>query len=453
MDSISVLCKTESICPVCLKRIPAEKIKYGDKVYIEKYCSEHGSFKTLVWSGEPAVESWVREKIPAFPEKASTEVDKGCPFDCGLCEEHRQHTCTALIEVTQRCNLKCSFCFASSGSHNEDKDISIEEIEFLYKSILDTGSTCSIQLSGGEPTLRDDLPEIIKLGHDLGFKFIQVNTNGIRIAKDKSYVKRLSEAGLNSIFLQFDGTDELVYIKLRGQELLEYKKEAIENCRKYNIAVILVPTLVRDINFSNVGSIIDFAMERIPVVRGIHLQPVSYFGRFESQPDNLERITIPEVIRNIEEQTEGRIKKENFKPSCCENSFCSFHGNFIYKGEGQLMPVTSNKESCCSETQRADVGAEKTKNFTARNWSSAKLKNNIVKLNEKKQSTWDDILYKIVNFSFTISGMAFQDAWNFDIERVKECCIHVVSPQGKLIPFCAYNLTDCNGSYIYRRFE
>lgn len=442
--------KTESVCPVCLKKIPAERVKQGDKFYMEKTCPEHGSFKTLIWNGEPAMESWIRDKIPAYPKEPASKTLKGCPYDCGLCSSHRQHTCTALIEITERCNLKCSFCFASSGENNKAKDLDINTIRSMYESVLKYSGICNIQISGGEPTLRDDLPDIIKLGHDMGFNFIQLNTNGIRLAEDMDFVKKLKEADLNSIFLQFDGTEDEIYEKLRGRKLLDLKTKAIENCREQDIAVILVPTLVRDINLYNIGSILDYAMERIPAVRGIHFQPASYFGRFKYEPSNLERLTIPEIIRNIEIQTEGKLKTDNFTAPCCENSLCSFHGNFIYKGKGQFMPVSANKKSCCSEVPRADLGAEKSKSFTARSWSAAKYKGTAIKLSEGKALSWDDIIYSIKNYSFSISGMAFQDAWNFDIERVKDCCIHEVTPQGKLIPFCAYNLTDYKGKYIYR---
>jgi uncharacterized radical SAM superfamily Fe-S cluster-containing enzyme len=449
MDNGELINETQSICPYCLKKITANKVKYGDKIYMEKSCSEHGKFKTLIWDGEPSMESWKNDKIPAFPREPFTKVDKGCPFDCGLCADHRQHTCTALIEVTKRCNLKCKFCFASSGDQNESFDIELENIKFMYNSVLKSAGTCNIQLSGGEPTMREDLPDIIRLGHNLGFEFIQVNTNGIRIASDMKYVKKLKEAGLDSIFLQFDGTNDVIYKKLRGVELLNLKIKAIDNCKKNNIGVVLVPTLVPDVNLDDIGNIIDFGLENIPAVRGVHFQPVSYFGRFSEVPQN-ERITIPEVLRYIEKQTDGRIKKECFKPPGCENAFCSFHGNFLYKGKGNLMAITSNKSSCCEKPKRAEIGAVKAKSFTARSWSGVKMKGNAVKLSEGKVTTWDDIIYNIKNSSFSISGMAFQDAWNFDIERVKDCCIHEVSPDGKLIPFCAYNLTDNSGKYIYR---
>lgn len=449
MKDVKVISKTESLCPFCLKKINAEKILADNKVYMEKYCPEHGKFKTVIWSGSTSIEQWTRNKERAHIKNPSTFVKKGCPFDCGLCSEHRQQTCTALIEVTQRCNLKCSFCFANSYD-NKERDPSIEKIKLLYETILKHSGKCNIQLSGGEPTLRNDLPQIIRLGKELGFNFIQVNTNGLRMAQDESYVKELKAAGLDSVFLQFDGMDNSIYIKLRGRELLELKIKAVENCNKHGIGVVLVPTLVPRVNVDNIGKIIDFALDNIAAVRGVHFQPVSYFGRIPKLPEDEHRITLPEIMDNIQQQTEGRFKINSMKPPGCENSLCSFHGNYIYKNKYELISITNKSNSCCSKPEKAEEGAKKSKEFVSQNWSSRKVDNFNGKLNTKKVMSWDEIIYSIKNYSFSISAMAFQDIWNIDLERVKDCCIHVASPEGKLIPFCLYNITDAQGNYIYR---
>ncbi|MBV7274047.1 radical SAM protein [Clostridium sp. PL3] len=446
-----VIFKTESLCPHCFKKIPAEKILEDNKVYMEKYCAEHGKFKTIIWSGSTSIESWIRNKERAHIKNPNKSVEKGCPFDCGLCVEHRQHTCTALIEVTQRCNLNCSFCFANSCADKE-RDPSIEKIKFLYEEVLKYSGKCNIQLSGGEPTVRDDLPQIISLGKELGFSFIQVNTNGIRMAQDEEYVRELKEAGLDSIFLQFDGTNNSIYKKLRGAELLDLKIKVVENCKKYNIGVVLVPTLIPDVNVDNIGKIIDFALDNISTVRGVHFQPVSYFGRIPEMPRDEQRITLPELMDNIEKQTNGKFKLNTMKPPGCENALCSFHGNYIYKNKDELINITKNS-SCCGKIEKAEEGAIKAKEFVSRNWSSRKLDTFKGKLSSRKVTSWDEILYSIKNYSFSISAMAFQDVWNIDLERVKDCCIHVVSPEGKLIPFCMYNLTDVQGNYMYRKSQ
>jgi uncharacterized radical SAM superfamily Fe-S cluster-containing enzyme len=443
-----VIFETESLCPVCLKKISAYRVKEEDKVYLYKECDDHGEFKTLIWNGSPCIDSWIREKIPTKPKKSFMPVKKGCPFDCGLCDEHRQHTCTALIEVTQRCNLRCSFCFASSEKAKA-KEPSLEKIEFWYKRVLEAGGPYNIQISGGEPTVREDLDKIIELGHNLGFEFIQLNTNGVRIGEDEEYVKRLKKAGLNSVFLQFDGTKEQIYKKLRGKELLAIKLKAIENLKKYNIGIILVPTLVPGVNTDNIGDIIKFAVDNIPIVRGVHFQPVSYFGRFPSEANENTRITIPDIIREIEIQTKGMVERESFRPPGCENSLCSFHGNYIYKGNYKLQAV-SRHSNCCSP-ERAEIGSKKAREFVARNWKIADGRCECESINkDTKIMTFDEIINSIKSFKFSISGMAFQDAWNLDLDRVKGCCIHVVSDNGNIIPFCMYNLTDSSGNYLYR---
>jgi uncharacterized radical SAM superfamily Fe-S cluster-containing enzyme len=442
---------TESLCPVCLKKINAIIWSENAETWMEKSCPEHGRFKALFWRGSIPMAKWVRNKIPATIKKPNTLVEKGCPYDCGLCADHRQHTCTALIEVTQRCNLSCAFCFADANGNNQT-DLTIDTIRSMYASVMATSGNCNIQLSGGEPTIRDDLPQIIELGHQLGFSFIQINTNGIRMGEDEEYVRALKNAGLNSVFLQFDGTNDEIYKKLRGKPLLATKIKAIKNCQRYNIGVVLVPTLVSEVNDHDLANIIDFAIDWIPTVKGVHMQPASYFGRIPNLPDEQKRLTLGDLIDKIEVQTKRRIRKDSFSPPGCENARCSFHGNYTVSENGELI-AQHNASKCCG-VEKAEEGARKAKAHVVRKWSGAEPepqdegnKNTTV----PAKDDWDAILEQINRHSFSLSAMAFQDVWNLDLNRVKDCCIHVVNPQGQLIPFCMYNLTDKNGHSIYRQ--
>ncbi len=443
LDSNNPIVSTQSLCPICFNKLDAEIISREAGYYMVKRCPEHGTFQTLVWNGSTPMEQWIGkdERTPIRNPQIASE--KGCPYDCGLCGEHRQHTCTALIEVTQNCNLHCDFCFAGSGAHRS-RDPSIEQINRLYEFTMEASGGCNVQLSGGEPTLRDDLPQIIRNGKDIGFRFIQVNTNGIRLSKDETYVKELQAAGLDSVFLQFDGTSDGIYKKLRGRELLEEKTRAIENCGKYGIGVVLVPTLVPGINTENIGEIISFGLHHISAVRGVHFQPVSYFGRVPKPPKDKDRLTLAQLMDEIEKQTNGNIKAIDLKPNQCENSLCSFHGNFLSLGDGQLMAVSKNS-GCCKSKE----SARKAKTYVSRNWTGRLTVTGKGSSSDKK-SDWDAILDRIHSTSFSISAMAFQDVWNIDLNRVKDCCIHVVSPDKRLIPFCLYNITDSEGKALYR---
>ncbi|MBN1537925.1 MAG: radical SAM protein [Anaerolineales bacterium] len=450
-ESEQILSTTESVCPECLAKIPARRVAVNHDIYLEKTCPEHGVFRTVIWRGEPAFTSWIRPKTPAFPANPFTAVDRGCPYDCGLCPEHRQHTCHVLLEVTQRCDLLCPICYASSGKQNTP-DPSLETIAKWYQRILDSGGPFNIQLSGGEPALRDDLPEIISLGRSQGFSFFQINTNGIRLANDPAYLKALKDAGLSTVFLQFDGANDEIHQKLRGKPLMVSKQRAIENCVDLDIGVILVPTLIPGVNSQDIGNIIRYALQYAPTVRGVHFQPVSYFGRYFDYHGDESRLTIPEIIRALEEQTDGLIQIEAFRPSGCENALCSFHANFVILSDNKLLPLTQHqaKTSCCCQPEDGAQGAALSRNFIARQWIAPKPDLQLPITQTQSLGEWDTVLERARTHSFYISGMAFQDAWNLDLERLRDCCIHIMSPDGYLIPFCAYNLTSQSGRTLYR---
>lgn len=435
----NIIKTTQSICPVCLKTIDANVIKENDNLYLQKICADHGNYKTIMWRGIPDYETWVRPKSPAYPKTPTTKANKGCPHDCGLCSEHRQHTCTVLIEVTSRCNLSCKFCFADSKGTEEDPKL--DTIKMWYEKIIAAGGPYNLQISGGEPTVRCDLPEIIAMASKFNFPFIQLNTNGIRLT-DFDYYKTLKDAGLSSIFLQFDGFSETEIVKIRGRELFEDKLKVIENSKRLGIGVILVCTVIPDINDNLLWDIIDFGMKHAPTVRGVHFQPVSYFGRIPKIPQDSDRITLPEVMYKITEQSSHKIKISDFGPSGCENTKCSFHANYILSNK-ELIPVTKKTSCGCEENGRE--GSRKTVKFVQKNWAGVSS----VKYTPKPKS-FDELLQKINQGFFSISGMAFQDAWNLDIDRLKDCCIHVVNREGNLIPFCAYNITSSDNIKLYR---
>jgi uncharacterized radical SAM superfamily Fe-S cluster-containing enzyme len=485
-DGEEVLAATESVCPHCLRRLPATRVARGDDVHLRKTCPEHGTFSTVIWRGSPDYRTWIRPKTPGRPEHPATRVEHGCPFDCGLCADHRQTTCCALLEVTQRCDLRCPVCFADAGhgrTGDASADPSPERIAGWYRALLDSGGPVNIQLSGGEPTLRDDLPEIIALGRSLGFTFFQLNTNGLRLARDPGYVRRLADAGLSTVFLQFDSTRDEALRTLRGKALSARKGAAIERCAEAGLGVVLVPTLVPGVNDTDIGTLVEYAVQLAPAVRGVHFQPISYFGRYPRPPRDADRITIPEIMRAIESGTGGRITVDAFAPPGGENALCSFHGNFVIMLDGGLVPLTRNPSAsgCCPTPTPAAEGAARSRRTVARLWSAAPQPAGPPAGRGGTQSPesghggtqcpesgrggtqrpaavsagqslggWDALLERARTHTFSVSGMAFQDVWNLDLERLRDCYIHDVSPDGRVIPFCAYNLTDARGRPLYR---
>jgi uncharacterized radical SAM superfamily Fe-S cluster-containing enzyme len=179
---------------------------------------------------------------------------------------------------------------------------------------------------------------------------------------------------------------------------------------------------------------------------------VSYLGRYPQTPEDKDRITIPEIIRALEAQTGGRIQSEDFKPPACENAWCSFHGNFVLMPNGDLRPWVKAHTSCCCKPESAEEGARKARSFVARYWTApAQEADQAPGASEKYGlGEWETFLSRVRTHSLCISGMAFQDAWNLDLERLRDCCIHTVSPDGRIVPFCAYNLTSRAGRALYR---
>lgn len=442
MNNIDInITATESLCPHCLIRIPAERRTEGDDTFLVKSCPEHGEFRTPVWRGKPYLSDWSRPKKPLHSGSHLPLESRGCPFDCGICSGHRQQSCTVLIEVTGRCNLACPFCFAAAGA-GAGADPSLAQIEKWYRTALTkSGPHNIVQISGGEPTVRDDLPAIITLGRELGFPFIQLNSNGVRLAADPAYARELKRAGLFSVFLQFDGTEDRIYQTIRGRALLADKLTAIDHCVAAGLGVVLVPTIVPGVNTENIGAILKLALELAPGVRGVHFQPASYFGRHPAPPAARDRVTLPDLMRAIEEQTDGLMKTEHFCPPGCEHPLCSFHGNFLRLPSGELQSLTRHASECAAD----NFGTGRAVSYVAQQWSAPANGNCCCDTN-----SLDAFLENHHSNTFAVSAMAFQDVWNLDLERVQECCIHVVAPDDRMIPFCLYNLTSAEGEPLYR---
>ena len=448
---------TESLCPVCLARIPARRAVRESGVFLEKSCPDHGAFSALIWEGVPEFSTWQRPKIPTRPPHVGHPVVRGCPFDCGLCPEHRQRSCTIILEVTHRCNLGCPVCYADAGGLDGD-DPSLSTIENWYATARQAGAGSNIQLSGGEPTVRDDLPRIVAMGRQAGFDFIQINTNGLRLARAPQYVRELKAAGLASVFLQFDGTDDAIYRKLRGRDLLADKLAAMDACAQNHIGIVLVPTLVPGVNDHDIGNILRLAVDRSPSVRSVHFQPVSYFGRFPHPPADTDRLTLPQLMRCIEIQSGGRFKAADFGPPGCENALCSFSASYLVMPDKRVRKVGgAGAGSCCPAPIKADIGAATAIAAVARQWAAPPPEStgpepgcHSCDGDAGGSMSLDGFLQRARTHLLAVSAMAFQDVWNLDLERVRDCCIHVMAPDTRLVPFCLYNLTGSTGERLYR---
>lgn len=434
--------RTKSVCPVCLRVLEAQKTVGEHGIYLNKTCPEHGAFSALIWEGSiKEYFMWNGESSAIDPPVNGKEPQRGCPNDCGLCSAHLRKGCCMLLELTRRCNLECPVCYASAGKCGDDPNI--EDIERQYDFLMAHGGPFNIQLSGGEPTLREDLPEIIWLGRQKGFTFFQLNTNGIRLAAEPDYAKSLKAAGLNTVFLQFDGMSDAVYEALRGRPLLREKLAAIESCAAAGLGIVLVPVIAPGVNEEEAGGILRLAMTRMPYVRGVHFQPLSYFGRCALK--RAERpVTIPRMLRLIEKQTEGMMKYADFCGGGAESPYCSFHASYMRRGDGSLRLLGRRGGSCCTTS-------DDSRNSVAGQWSWAEGDTEAAqKKSGAETASLDEFLEYTRRNTFAVSGMVFQDAYDLDLERLMRCHICEVDPRHGMVPFCAYNLTDPEGLALYR---
>ena len=418
--------ETRSVCPVCLRNLPARLVREADgRILLEKRCPEHGEYRVPVWQGKLDWDAWLLG-TPPLPETAGLR----CPADCGLCAEHEIGSCCVLLEVTERCNLRCRFCFARGGEGAREPGL--DELKAAIRDIVRQCGSPLLQLSGGEPTLRDDLDELIRYAREAGCSYVQLNTNGIRLAREPDYAKKLADAGLDIVFLQFDGTRDTVYETLRGAPLLALKEEAIRVCGALRVGVTLVPTVVRGVNDDQLGEIVAYARAHAPAVRGIHFQPVSYFGRYPGKPEAADRYTLDALMADLGEQ--AGIPLDSFMPSRCDHPLCGFHASFLIDPAGGLRPLSS-----ITHSSRSRGCARDNREYVARHWRRAP-EEPAPAAAFSEEMDFDSFLYRLRHESLTLSAMAFQDAMNLNVERLHRCSLHVYDA-GKIKPFCAKYLT------------
>lgn len=431
---------TKSLCPVCRRVIDAEIQVKDNRVLMHKRCPEHGWFDSLVASDFNNYQASQKYNKPGtFPLYFASDVQKGCPEDCGLCPEHKQHTCLGIIEITDACNLKCPTCFADASGK---AFLSMEQI----KNMLDLYVRCEgqpevVQFSGGEPTLHPDLFEMLELANSKGIKVVQINTNGIRIAKDDKFIEGLTKYN-PAIYLQFDGFADEIYRQLRGVDLLDIKMKAIERLAEKGLTIVLAVTIVNGVNDHELGKIADFAIKH-PAVRGVMFQPVAYTGRY-GEPNALDRITLPDVLAGLELQSKGLLFKSDFVPVPCPHPTCSAV-TYVFSDDEQITPITRivNVDDYLDyfKNQIITDMTPLTKGALEGLWSASatpgteKTTGNVACACGLPMEGLGELEKQI-----TMIGIhAFMDAYNFDVKRARKCCIHQILPGGKMVPFCVYN--------------
>jgi 7,8-dihydro-6-hydroxymethylpterin dimethyltransferase len=439
---------TRSFCSKCHQLCDAKVIIKNGSAYLLKNCLVHG--EELAVFEEDASYLIEKQKFakPGNKLKPDTAVKDGCPYDCGLCPDHEQHTCIGLIEITRECDLGCPVCYADSGSGGH---LPLDRIEAMmdFFSAREGGKPEILQIGGGEPTTHPDLEKILRMAKRKRFRYVMLNTNGLRIAEDKAFAGFLASLTPGfEVYLQFDGLKEKTYERLRGRKLLASKLAAIDNLREARVPVTLVATVVRDVNDTQIGEIVEFGLAS-DYVRGVNFQPVAYFGRgAEANVPN--RVTLSGIRRAIESQTGGLFRKEDIVPLPCDVDRVAVM--YAVKKDGEFVPITSRiKVEGYLELidNTMDFRAEDVlKNAVARSITkgigcdcfklidevTAILPSGYVKWSPKERADF------INTNTFRITISSFIDMYNFDAKSIRQECVHVITPDLKRIPFSAYNM-------------
>ncbi len=484
---------TQSLCPECSKILDANLIEEGGDVWMEKTCPEHGYQKYFVFRDAELfkeVEKWTFGDGKGLSNPPVTD-SKECPTDCGMCNLHVSHTGIGMVDLTNRCNLRCPICYANANVSGMVLEPSFEEVTKMLESLRNLKPVpCEfVQFAGGEPTMHPRFFDILKKTKELGFKHIQCPTNGINYAKP-GFSEKAVEAGLHTIYLQFDGLDDKIYEHTRDRKLVDIKLKAVENLRKAGGRVVLVPTVVKGINDHEIGKIVQYAIDNADVMTGISFQPVCFSGRISKEELETRRYTLGDLAHDIEDQMNGLMQvKRDWVPLSSLVAFSKLHesltgrptvelsshshcsiGGFLFVDDD--LKATAMNEFLDFKSMLVDVDrlAKTSDKATFKTFVKVKAYQQLKKhFNEKKAPkglTWNRFLQSIDGYrskdvargngwqdycykTLFIAGMHFMDHYNYDVERVKRCLVHYSTQDGKIYPFCTYNA----GPYFREKIE
>jgi 7,8-dihydro-6-hydroxymethylpterin dimethyltransferase len=435
---------TQSLCSKCLRRVDAKIIFEDEKVFMLKNCPTHGREKVLIATDVDYYRTTRNyAKRSEIPKRFNTETHFGCPYDCGLCPDHEQHSCVTVLEVTDRCNLTCPTCYAMSSPHY-GRHRTLEEIEKMLDAIVaNEGEPDVVQISGGEPTIHPQFFEILDLAKTKPIRHLMLNTNGIRIAKDINFVEKLATYMPDfEIYLQFDSFKPEALKILRGQDLTEVRRKAIDNLNKFNLSTTLVVTLQDGLNTDEIGEIIAYALKQ-PCIRGVTFQPTQVAGRLENFNPETDRYTLTQVRQAIIDQTNLFTAADIIPVPCNPDALAM---GYALKIDGEVIPLTRylNPQDLLDNSRNTIVYEQ-----------DEKLHKHMIQLFSTGNSVEcaTDELTSIMcclpqvnapNLSydnlFRIIIMRFIDAYDFDVRAIKKSCVHIVNKDYKIIPFETMNL-------------
>ncbi|MBL4771017.1 MAG: radical SAM protein [Planctomycetes bacterium] len=436
-----------SICSQCLRRVDGKILFQDDKVWMQKRCPEHGMERVLI---SDDVDDYRRSrevfiKPGDMPLKFNTPIKHGCPYDCGLCPDHEQHSCLTIVELGDHCNLECPVCYAGSSPSNPHFHSFERVVEMLDAIVANEGEPAVVQLSGGEPTLHPRFWEIMAEAKKRPIQHLMLNTNGLLIANEAGFAERLVEyMPAFEVYLQFDSFEREALMDLRGADLRDVRKRAIDKLNALGVSTTLVVTLRRGMNDGEIGRIIDWAAQQ-PCVRGVTLQPIQDAGRNQNYDASTDRLTLSEVRRRVLEQSD-LFQPEDIIPVPCHPDALAM--GYALKVGGTVTPLTGLIDpNVLIEGGGNTIAFEKVpgmKEAIFEAFSTAHSPGSGMDSLKKLLCCLPNVtLPGSLGYEnlFRVIIMQFMDAHDFDVRSVKKSCVHLVRPEDlRIIPFDTYNL-------------
>jgi uncharacterized radical SAM superfamily Fe-S cluster-containing enzyme len=435
---------TLSLCTTCLRRVDAKIVFEEGKVYMLKNCSEHGFQKVLIATDVDYYKNIRNYNKPSeTPLQFNTKTHYGCPYDCGLCQDHEQHSCLTVIEITDRCNLSCPTCYAMSSPHY-GRHRTVEEVERMLDIIVaNEGTPDVVQISGGEPTIHPDFFAIMDIARKKPIRHLMLNTNGIRIAKDPEFAKQLAGYAPDfEIYLQFDSFKPAALEQLRGKDLTDTRMKALEHLNQLNLSTTLVVTLQKGVNDDEIGKIIEFALQQ-KCVRGVTFQPTQIAGRIDNFDPATDRLTLTEVRQSILDQATIFTPQDLIPVPCNPDALVM---GYALKLGGQTFPLTRYIDpSHLLDNSRNTIVYEQDTALHAKMIDIFSTGISVDRVGENMKQLlcclpridapglgYDNL--------FRIIIMRFIDAYDFDVRAIKKSCVHIIHKDGRIIPFETMNL-------------
>lgn len=500
---------TQSLCPVCCKILEANLYEHQNQIWMYKYCPEHGEYNELICSDK---DFFIKRRKTHYEQPSGvktphTKTQNNCPLDCGLCPQHKSCPCMVNIDLTNRCNLNCPICFANANATGKVCEINLKQLDMMLDKAMDIKPhpPISIQYAGGEPTIHPDFVQAVKMAKDKGFIDVQAASNGLRFAKSKTFTEECAQAGLDVVYLQFDGMTDDIYKQSRGRPLWETKMQAIENLKEAGIMVTLVPTVVTGLNDHQMGDILKYAIQNTDVITAVSFQPVSLTGRIDETKRQEIRYTMADMARDLQNQTNGIVNMyEDWYPYSIINPIsrlmeaitgtpkvrfnCHAHCGvatylLVDREKKTAVPITRffdlekamqdlNQEAEAIENHpwrkrltKIQIMRKLKKHFKPEKAPEGLEFDHMVDFVNKMIESGDEEnrpkkqrghVYHVMGEKFDLlllTAMHFQDNYNFELDRVQHCVIHYAAPDGKFYPFCTWNSGPCHRYKIEEAFS